>query len=277
MGRTEKEIETTNTALRDLLEWLRACRKASGLTYRELAGRTGLHATTLQRAASSNSVPGLKVVLAYARGCDMLVEDAHLLWQRARREQARSGRRSGRPVPTPALISDRAELSSALRALYEDAGAPPLRVMEVRAGAFGSLPRSSAHRIVNKQAVPRDLKQLHAFLRACEVPENRWKGWEGAWGRVLRAEKQESETWSEAATVLPGPQFYRPMVPHQRSDRGHAHDPDMLSLNSQRLVKSGSAFVKRVRSRGLDRIRVSALSGAEEPTLFSLPGHDEQP
>ncbi|MEV7253489.1 helix-turn-helix domain-containing protein [Streptomyces cyaneofuscatus] len=275
MGRTEKKIETTNTALRDLVKWLRAARYAARLTYRELAVRTGLHATTLQRAASGDSVPALKVVLAYARGCDMLVEDARLQWKRARREQARSGRRSGRPVPTPALVSDRAELSSALRALYEDAGAPTLRVMEERAGAFGSLPRSSAHRIVNKQAVPRDRDQLQAFLLACEVPENHWKDWEGAWGRVWRAEKQESETF-ETTAVLPGPQFYRPMVPHQRSDRGHAHS-DMLPLNPQRLVKSGSAVMKRLRSRGVDRIRVSALSGAVEPTLFSLAGYDEHP
>ncbi|MBQ1117002.1 helix-turn-helix transcriptional regulator [Streptomyces rubiginosohelvolus] len=268
MGRTEKKIETANTALQDLVEWLRACRKAAGLTYRELAVRAGLHATTLQRAASANTVPGLNVVLAYARGCDMLVEDAHLLWKRARREQARSGRPNGRPAPAPSLVSDRAELSSALRALYEEAGAPSLRDMEERAGAFGFLPRSSAHRIVNKQAVPRDRDQLHAFLRACEVSENRWKEWEGAWGRVLRAEKQESEVGLEAAAVLPGPQFYRPMVPHQRSDRAHPADLDTFLLSSRRLVESGAAAMTRIRSRGQDRIRVRALSGPLEPTLF---------
>lgn len=68
MGRTEKEITTTNAALRDLVEWLRERRTEAGLTYRSLAERTGLHAVTLQRVASGNSVPRLRSVLAYGLG-----------------------------------------------------------------------------------------------------------------------------------------------------------------------------------------------------------------
>lgn len=268
MGRIEKEIVTTNAALRDLVEWLRVQRVMAGLTYRELAERAGLHATTLQRVASGNSVPKLMPVLAYARGCDAQPEDARRLWRRARREHVRSGSYSGgRPAPPPALVGDFAELSAALRELYEEAGAPSLRVMEQRAGGFGALPRSSAHRIVNKQAVPRGHHQFLAFLRACEVPAPRLKAWEDAWSRAWRAEKQEAEVWSEGIVIPAGPQHYRPLAPRQRNNLSDgarvvpvSRDADLVTLDFyDRVVKGG----RRRRSRS-PRVRVV------EPTLFSL-------
>ncbi|MFI0779324.1 helix-turn-helix domain-containing protein [Streptomyces sp. NPDC021212] len=200
MGRTEKDITTANAALHELAQWLRDQRRSAGLNYRQLAERAGLHATTLQRVASGSSVPPRQSVLAYARGCDALAEEALRLWIRARQEHIRShGRRGRQPAPSPALVRDFADLSAAMREQYENAGGPPLRVMEERAGGFGALPRSSAHRMVNKQAVPHCLDQFRAFLRACEVPEDDWKAWEDAWSRAWRFEKEGEAGLPEVA------------------------------------------------------------------------------
>ncbi|MEU8629576.1 hypothetical protein [Streptomyces sp. NPDC048669] len=156
-------------------------------------------------------------------------------------------------------MRDFADLSAALRGVYEQAGAPPLRTMEKRAGALGALPRSSAHRMVNKQMVPHTLDQFRGFLRACEVPAD-WKVWEDAWNRAWRFEKQEDaglneiEIWNadpqwnepapprvllrqtrrgseenrqdpvsgedKAYVTASGPEYYRPLVPRQRSITG---------------------------------------------------------
>lgn len=209
MGRTEKEITTSNAALHDLAQWLRDRRAQAGLTYRQLAGRAGVHATTLQRAASGDSVPRLMPVLAYAGGCDAPPEEARRLWRRARREHVRSVTQHSQPAPAPALVRDFADLSAALRDLYEEAGAPSLRSMEERAGGLGALPRSSAHRIVNKQTVPHCLQQFQAFLQACEVPAEHRRAWEDAWSRAWRFEKQEDAGLNEVPGVLPQRQHDR--------------------------------------------------------------------
>ena len=154
--------------------------------------RAGSHPTTLQRAASGERVPKLQTVLNYARACDASPEEARLLWTRARYEEtrlARGGR--GRPAPRPEFIRDFVDLGAALVELYDKAGSPPLRTMEQRAGGFGALPRSSAHRIRNKQAMPHSLRQFQAYLRACEVPETEWPDWEAAWTRAWRHEKHD--------------------------------------------------------------------------------------
>ncbi|MFJ9058516.1 helix-turn-helix domain-containing protein [Streptomyces sp. NPDC102409] len=316
MGRPEKEITTTSAALRDLAEWLREQRARAGLNYRELADRAGLHATTLQRVASGGSVPRLMPVLAYARGCDAQPEDARRLWQRARREHLRAGAHRGRqPAPTPGLVRDFADLSAALRGLYEEACAPPLRIMEQRAGGFGALPRSSAHRIVNKQTVPHCSQQFLAFLRACEVPAERWKEWEDAWSRAWRFEKQEdaglNEVWSydpgqrdhhtrprefgdgargttggdgrSGKRPIPatGPQYYRPLAPRQRSGsfqarvEARAREVDVALALQQRGSRPAT---KQQLAHVARRIEHTATKNREmgwEP-LFPLPSASDE-
>ncbi|MFI6901085.1 helix-turn-helix domain-containing protein [Nonomuraea sp. NPDC050394] len=48
---------------------LRRLRRAGGITYRDLASRTGLSISTLSKAAAGLSLPTLKVTLAYAVAC----------------------------------------------------------------------------------------------------------------------------------------------------------------------------------------------------------------
>ncbi|MFD9496874.1 helix-turn-helix domain-containing protein [Streptomyces sp. NPDC060005] len=202
MCRPEKPITTSNSALRDLQQWLREQRDRTGQGYRSLSVRAGCHATTLQRAASGQSVPKLQTVLHYARACDASPDEARHLWKRARCEESRLARRGrSQPAPRKELIRDFADLGAALVDLYEVAGSPTLRTMEQRAGGFGALPRSTAHRIVNKQTIPHILPQFQAYLRACEVPEADWPHWEAAWTRAWRHEKQDDGMYYGTTSV----------------------------------------------------------------------------
>ncbi|SMF85896.1 helix-turn-helix transcriptional regulator [Streptomyces sp. Amel2xC10] len=202
MCRPEKPIITRNRALRDLAEWLRDQRERTGQGYRALSVRAGFHATTLQRAASGESVPKLQTVLSYARACDAPPEEARRLWKRARYEETRRARGGrGLSSPRPEFIRDFVDMSAALHDLYEKAGSPPRRTMEQRAGNFGVLPRSTVHRIVTKQAMPHSKKQFQAYLRACEVPETDWPDWEAAWTRAWRHEKQDDFAARGTATA----------------------------------------------------------------------------
>ncbi|RCG15840.1 helix-turn-helix domain-containing protein [Streptomyces reniochalinae] len=206
MGRREKPITTPNRALADLVRWLRHQRAAEGLTYAQLAVRTGLHATTLQRAASATSVPTGPVVEAYARGCGVSVEVALRMWRRARQEHLH-GAAGGRMTPAPETVADLPGLSAALWGLYSEAGGPPLRTMEHRAGGYGALPHSTVHRILRGQTVPRDERQLVAFLDACEVPARERRPWVEAWRRVCTRTPQGSDAVpprGEAAFRGPG-------------------------------------------------------------------------
>ncbi|MFF8265669.1 helix-turn-helix domain-containing protein [Streptomyces virginiae] len=207
MGRPEKPIDSDNKALRELAEWLRTQRRRIGQpSYRALAAMTGVHATTLQRAASGESVPKLRVVLLYARACDAPADTAEALWKEARYVEARARRGRGphHNVSPPALVRDFADLSTQLRHLYERAGSPTLREMEERAGGFGLLPRSTAHRIVHRRAVPHSAAQFRAFLRACQVPESAQPAWDEAWSRAWRHEKRDMLEAAQPNTHLSG-------------------------------------------------------------------------
>jgi hypothetical protein len=106
--RPEKPITTSNSALRELQEWLRDQRDRTGQAYRALSVRAGCHATTLQRAASAETVPKLQTVLNYARACDASPDEARHLWKRARYEEcrlARGGRSQIIPRPRVGRVS----------------------------------------------------------------------------------------------------------------------------------------------------------------------------
>ncbi len=184
VGRREKPIVTSNKALERLACWLRAQRSAKGWSYAQMAERSGCHATTLQRAASGQHVPSARAVQAYARGCDAPVSKAMDLWK-----QARAGEHYGavgvRSTPSPMYISGLDQLKASLQGLYVKAGRPALRDMERRAGEWGKLPHSTAHRIVQGRTVPRDEGQLIGYLIACDVADAEHRLWVDAWGRVL--------------------------------------------------------------------------------------------
>ncbi|WP_228978591.1 helix-turn-helix transcriptional regulator [Streptomyces sp. DH12] len=244
MGRPEKPLTTANRSLRALQEWLRAQRARTGHDYRALSARAGYHATTLQRAASSETVPPLPTVLSYARACDASPEEARWLWRRARHEQtrrARGGRE--RHAPRPELVRDFAELVDALIDVYEKAGSPPLRRMERRAGGYGALPASTVRRILKKEAVPQTIDQFAAFLRVCDVPESDLTAWGFAWARAWRYEKGTDE-WH--GTVGPRPAYWEGDVAVEGAIRRKRDSLDPV----RRTDGSAAVYVDRSRTLG---------------------------
>ncbi|MBL1087439.1 helix-turn-helix domain-containing protein [Streptomyces actinomycinicus] len=118
-------------------------RQRAGLTFAELAERTtalgdpalAVSAATLKRAAGCRTLPKQTTVVAYARGCGATPEEerrALRLWARARAKD----RGILRQLHPPAVhnIRSRREFTAALAAVYESAGAPPLRTVQQRAG-----------------------------------------------------------------------------------------------------------------------------------------------
>ncbi|CAM5551886.1 helix-turn-helix domain-containing protein [Streptomyces chartreusis] len=208
MGRGEKPVVSQAPALVALAEWLRAQRRRTGMTYRQLSTRTPYAATTLQRAASGAATPRLRVVEAYARACEASIEDARELWKTARRAERRAARRGPSVlVPQPEFIQDISELSAALVGAWERAGAPSLRMMEERAGGYGALPRTTLQRIISKQAVPRSMGQFEAMLLACDIPEADRAPWMRAYHRAWANHEEAHDytlpfSWNSSTAML---------------------------------------------------------------------------
>ncbi|MFE2246644.1 helix-turn-helix domain-containing protein [Streptomyces lavendulae] len=176
MGRCELPVDYTVRARGDLAAALRELRAEAGLTYDELASRTGVSAATLKRAASGRTVPSWKTFSAFTEACcnvdgavmsQLRREFGELtgLWRSAR--VAERGRlKTLRRPPAPELITTAGQLSEALEYFYEKSGAPPLRQLQAQAGGAYLLPVSSAARIVARQALPASPQQCVAFLTA---------------------------------------------------------------------------------------------------------------
>ncbi|MFB7429667.1 helix-turn-helix domain-containing protein [Streptomyces hydrogenans] len=69
MGRPENPVDFTVPARGKLAELLRAVRHEAGLTYDELAVRTGRSPATLKRACGGKKVPKEKVVVDIVQEC----------------------------------------------------------------------------------------------------------------------------------------------------------------------------------------------------------------
>ncbi|WP_435216461.1 helix-turn-helix domain-containing protein [Streptomyces sp. bgisy034] len=268
MCRPEKPITTRNRALRELAEWLRDQRERTRQGYRALSVRAGFHATTLQRAASGESVPKLQTVLGYARACDASPEEARRLWKRARYEETRRARGGrGLTAPRPEFIRDFVDMSAALHDLYEKAGSPTRRTMEQRAGSFGVLPRSTVHRIVTKQAMPHSNQQFRAYLRACEVPETDWPDWEAAWTRAWRHEKQDDFAARGTAATAPTP--LRDVL----AAAGIASKDVVVQTNLERMYTTVQQLRERTQQESGIRVSIST-AGEISATRNGIPLRD---
>ncbi|MEG8281275.1 helix-turn-helix domain-containing protein [Streptomyces sp. AHA2] len=175
-----------NISLLDLAAWLQERRKEAGLRYADLADRTRgtehpCSVSTLQRAASGQTVPRLPVVEAYARACGASVDQAHRYWRAARAQS----RRGPQVSPAPRLLNTSAELRLALQAAYAKAGYMPLREMERRVG-HGRLPTTTVSRML-KGITMLSRNQLQAFLEVCNVPDKEHGDWLDAWQRAQSA------------------------------------------------------------------------------------------
>ncbi|MFF3679847.1 helix-turn-helix domain-containing protein [Streptomyces sp. NPDC002120] len=186
MGRPELPVDHTLPERGELAAALRQIRTLAGLSYDELADRTGLSAATLKRATSGRTVPAEETVTAFATACGGDPVDAlHRLWLNAR--IADRGRLAQLRKPArPRFVDGRRELSAALEYFYEVAGAPPLRRLVDLAGGAHLLPVSSAARIVKRQALPVSRQQMMAFLTACGITGQELDRWGDAFEEITQ-------------------------------------------------------------------------------------------
>ncbi|MEV6297374.1 hypothetical protein AB0M41_45005 [Streptomyces sp. NPDC051896] len=134
-------------------------------------------------------------VVAYARGCGATAKQEQemlRLWARARAKD----RGILRQLHAPAVhnIGTRREFTAALAAVYESAGAPPLRTVQQRAGTVPQpvgaacenevflLPLGTLWRIGKRKIKLPAWKHCEAFLRGCGITSERTlKDWRQAW------------------------------------------------------------------------------------------------
>ncbi|MFG2197090.1 hypothetical protein [Streptomyces sp. NPDC048639] len=207
-----------------LAGFLTELRRGAELTYEEMADRLKLGGrelspSTLKRAAGTrSSVPKEPTVSAFVIACvgseieqgaqqydaagGNVMREALGLWRKAKIEER--GKLEGLHAPSPANIRTDADMTAALAAAYELAGAPPLRTLQQRAGYTGApaddpaaqeqtmlsgappiLPVSTAWRIVKRRGQPTNLQQVEAFLRGCGITSRAMPEWRRAWERTL--------------------------------------------------------------------------------------------
>ncbi|MFF0561717.1 helix-turn-helix domain-containing protein [Streptomyces sp. NPDC004266] len=192
MGRPANPINYDVLTRGRLAELLR--QEKAGRTYDELAVQTGVSAATLKRAASGNVVPSEKVIDAFLAACGSgprTVRSAKALRHQARRDELGGYTRG----VAAATVNTGAMLADALDVLYKNAGAPTYREMQTRAGGAYLLPLSSISRILRRQMLPVDEKQMLAFLKGCHVPQREHGEWIKAWRRAVGRSSISANQW----------------------------------------------------------------------------------
>ncbi|OQD51739.1 hypothetical protein BM536_038380 [Streptomyces phaeoluteigriseus] len=190
MARPQTPLDFTLYEQAQLAKYLRELHARTGLGFAELAAWADSSCATLKRAASGRQVPRRTVVEDYVQACvppgldrDISTDCAVRLWKRARYAQERPGRAYAEARPE--YVRDWRDFSGALRDLHAYAGFPSAAEMEKRAGDWGTLPHSTAHRIIKARSVPTTHRQLAGFLDACEEPERRHHLWSQALAKCL--------------------------------------------------------------------------------------------
>lgn len=207
MARPEAPVDRTVRARAKLADFLRARRAAAGLTYRQMAALPGraLSKTTFERAASGTTIPAPETVEEFVLrtmtkeeefngSIDVVVDQARRLWTEARR--AVRAPYYLHKAPDPALVSDRADFSRALRDQHAWAGCPSPGEISQMSGP-GVLPKTTAYRIIKGRALPVTPGQAIAFLRACGVQALEEPEWLAAAVRVFVNSRSRSD-WAEA-------------------------------------------------------------------------------
>jgi hypothetical protein len=85
MGRAQQPLERDGSPVREFAFWLRDRRNQSGLTYVQLGQAAHYATSTVQAAASGNSLPTQRVALAFVRACGGDVGAWRAYWTQIRR------------------------------------------------------------------------------------------------------------------------------------------------------------------------------------------------
>jgi transcriptional regulator with XRE-family HTH domain len=181
---TRSSVGAAERPFAHLAEHLIALRRAARLPQRALAQAANISRGTVQRAESGTAAPTSAVLDAYVRACSGTQDDharARLLRIRGRTVQR--DRLRHLDAPAPSLIHTEDDLSVALAAAYERAGAPPLSDARLTPGRR-PLPRTTAWRIVKRKNLPSTLEQLVTFLIACGIGPAKQRPYVEAFHRI---------------------------------------------------------------------------------------------
>ncbi|WP_369211120.1 helix-turn-helix domain-containing protein [Streptomyces flavofungini] len=196
MGRRENPVTTCDRDLGKLVNWLRSQRTQAGLSYKQLAARSGCSASTLIRAASGAHMPKLKVVQGYAAACGASLREAERLWKRARYRAVRSGED---PAPHPRYVRSFADLHVALVDHYQKDGARPYAELETASGNV--LAHATVGRFFRQKGGRPTRDFVVALARTCGARGKALQDWEQAWDR---AEEQRLGGAAKSAERRPG-------------------------------------------------------------------------
>ncbi|MET7889219.1 helix-turn-helix domain-containing protein [Streptomyces avermitilis] len=276
-------MKSTVPALGHLANYLRLMRRMAGLTYDELAERTGYSASHLKRTANGKKLPTAKAMLAFARGCvgeegnqKLISQAAHLyLYASADVETAARKERRSTVVPKPQYATTPADISAAMRDAWKRAGKPPTRVMESRSG--GDLPRSTAHSIAKGRTVPRDFRQYLAFLQACEIRGKALGPWFRAWFAVFGAPRFDAAVMALKSTMdhaalkalldlYAQDEESQQKLPHDLERAAAAVGPKVIEVGQR---KTAPAARQVTRQRGEQRFSSHPRKPAREARLVS--------
>ncbi|MFF1680770.1 helix-turn-helix domain-containing protein [Streptomyces sp. NPDC058256] len=166
-----------------LADHLTTLRHTARLPQLAVAQAASISRGAVQRAESGTAAPTPAVLDAYVRACGGRQDDltrARLL--RTRGRTAQRDRLRHLDAPAPALIHTADDLGAALAAAYERAGAPPLRDLD-RPGR-APVPLATAWRIVNRKGLPATVRQMLAFLTACNIHPAQQRPYIDAYHRI---------------------------------------------------------------------------------------------
>jgi hypothetical protein len=182
-GRPEQPL-VTDGPVSQLAGELRRMRERAGLTYGQLAAKTGLSAATLRAAAAGVRRPTRRVTSAFVGACSGDQDMAWALWAAACRAAGREP--PGQPPadpPDPAGAAGAADLVGVLKLLLQWADSPSLAELNRRAGGHNLLPPSTVSDMLHSQRLP-PLERMLTFVRACGLEEDQAAAWRAAWERI---------------------------------------------------------------------------------------------
>jgi DNA-binding XRE family transcriptional regulator len=191
-GRPEQPLNATGP-ISQLAAELRRVRNAAGLTYSELAAKTGLSVTTLRAAARGSRLPTWKVTRAFITACDGDKGTGWELWKDACRATGRpvpDEPPAKPPVPEPGEVMSAPQLIEMMKRLLVWADSPSLAKLNKLAD--GKLPTSTVNDMLRSERLPR-LELMLAFVRACGLDEDQEAAWQNAW-HLSKAQENDPPT-----------------------------------------------------------------------------------
>ena len=185
-GRPEQQLVTSGPASQ-LARELRRMRHHAGLTYAQLAAKTGYPTTTLRASAAGRRRPSWKVTRAFVSACGGDQEVAWALWAAACRAagQEPPARPPANP-PDPANAASAADLVGMLNQLRQWSESS-LAELNRLADGHNELPKTTVSDMLRSQRLPPLDRMLH-FVRAClrarGLDDDQAATWQAAWERI---------------------------------------------------------------------------------------------